>query len=96
VIARDFPTVLQALFDQTGLGVYTRVDVAEVVGWIVIAVNVAGLVLAIALSVPRLRERRMAFFVPLSIGVACFVLTGMLTIGAAVADPSFVAKLARG
>ncbi|GAA2748973.1 hypothetical protein CLV52_3133 [Amnibacterium kyonggiense] len=88
--------MLQALFAQTGAGVYTRNDVAETVGWVVIAVNVVGLVLAIALSVPRLRDHRMAFFVPITIGVACLLLTVGLTLGAALADPSFTAKLTRG
>jgi hypothetical protein len=76
------------------MGDYTTYDVARVVGIVVIAVNMLGLVLAIALAVPRLRTHRPAFWVPLVIGIGCVLLTTALTLGAAVADPAFAAHLA--
>jgi uncharacterized protein DUF6264 len=76
------------------MGDYTAYAVARVVGVVMIAVNVLGLVLAIALAVPRLRTHRPAFWVPLVIGVGCVLLTIALTIGAAVADPAFAAHVA--
>ncbi|MBW4042066.1 MAG: hypothetical protein HIU86_08035 [Acidobacteria bacterium] len=91
--ARDFGALMDAVFAQAGFGAYTRADVAQVIGVVVIAVNVAGLVIAIALAVPRLRTHRTAFWIPLVAGVGCLLVTTLLTIGAAVADPAFTARL---
>lgn len=92
-VGRDFGAFLDAVFEQAGMGDYTNAPVAEVIGWVVILVNVLGLVVAIALSVPRLRTHRVAFWIPLVVGVACLVLTLGLSLGAAIADPAFTAKL---
>jgi hypothetical protein len=92
-VARDFGALMDAVFAQAGFGAYTRVDVAQAIGVAVIAVNVAGLAIAIALAVPRLRAHRTAFWIPLVVGVGCLLLTTLLTIGAAVADPAFTARL---
>jgi type III secretory pathway component EscS len=92
-VGRDFGTFLDAVFVQAGIGHYTNGSVAEAVGWVVILVNVLGLVVAIALAVPRLRTHRVAFWVPLAAGVVCLVLTLGLCLGAAIADPAFTAKL---
>lgn len=95
-IARDFGALMDAVFAQAGFGSYSRDDVAQVIGIVVIAVNVAGLAIAIALAVPRLRTHRTAFWIPLVVGVGCLLLTMLLTIGAAVADPAFTARLTHG
>jgi type III secretory pathway component EscS len=92
-VGRDFGAFLDAVFVQAGIGDYTDEPVAQVVGWVVILVNVLGLVVAIALAVPRLRTRRIAFWIPLAVGVVCLVLTLGLSLGAAIADPAFAAKL---
>jgi uncharacterized protein (DUF983 family) len=92
-VARDLGSVLDAVFAQSGLGDYTSDDVARVVGLVVIGVNVVGLAVAIALAVPRLRNHRTAFWVPLIVGVGCVLLTTVLTVGAAVADPAFAAHV---
>jgi uncharacterized membrane protein YhaH (DUF805 family) len=81
------------VFVQAGFGDFTSDDVARVVGYVVIAVNVIGLVTAIALAVPRLRTHRTAFWIPLVVGVVCVVLTTLLLVGAAAADPAFIAQL---
>jgi hypothetical protein len=96
VIGREFPTLLQAVFAQAGLGVYSSDGLAAVLGWVVIAVNLVGLVLAIALAVPRLRTHRTAFWVPLLIGAACLLLTVVLMLAAAIPDPAFVARMSSG
>jgi uncharacterized membrane protein YhaH (DUF805 family) len=93
-VGRDFGTFLDAVFQQAGLGNYTNEPVAQAVGLVVILVNLLGLVVAIALAVPRLRARRVAFWIPLAVGVACLVLTLGLSLGAAIADPAFTARLA--
>jgi hypothetical protein len=95
-IARDLGAVLDAVYAQAGMGDYTSDDVARVIGAAVIAVNVIGLVLAIALAVPRLRAHRSASWVPLVIGLGCVVLTTGLILGAAVADPAFAAHVRAG
>ncbi len=92
-VGRDFGTFLDAVFQQAGMGHYTNEAVAQVISLVVILVNVLGLVVAIALAVPRLRTHRIAFWIPLVAGVACLVLTLGLSLGAAIADPAFTAKL---
>ena len=92
-VGRDFGTFLDAVFTQADIGRYTNEPVAQVIGWVVILVNVLGLVVAIALAVPRLRVHRVAFWIPLAVGVVCLVLTLGLSLGAAIADPAFTAKL---
>jgi len=81
------------VFTQAGFGDFTRDDVAQVVGVVVIAVNVLGLVTAIALAVPRLRDHRTAFWIPLVVGLACLLLTTVLLVVAAASDPAFTAQL---
>jgi type III secretory pathway component EscS len=95
-VGRDFGAFLDTVFQQSGLGDYTDESVAQVIGWVVILVNVLGLVVAIALAVPRLRTHRIAFWVPLMVGVVCLLLTVGLSLGAAIADPAFTAKLTAG
>ena len=94
--ARDLGAVLDAVYAQAGMGDYTNDAVASAIGVAVIAVNVVGLVLAIALAVPRLRAHRTAFWVPLTVGLGCIVLTTALVLGAAVSDPAFAAHLSEG
>ena len=63
-IARDLRPLLDSVFAQEGLGAYSNEPVAQAAGWIVVAVNVLSLVLAIGFTVPRLRTHRVAFWVP--------------------------------
>jgi hypothetical protein len=92
-VARDLGTLLATVFQQGGFGDYTAYDAARVVGWVIIAVNVVALALAIGLAVPRLRAKRTAFWIPLIAGVSCVVLTTALTVVAAAADPAFAARI---
>ena len=92
-VARDLGALLDAVFEQAGFGEFTRDDVAQVVGAIVVAVNVLGLIVAIAAAVPRLRAHRTAFWVPLVVGATCLILTTVLLVVAAATDPAFTAQL---
>jgi hypothetical protein len=92
-VARDFGVFMDAVFAQAGFGNYSSDGAAQAIGIAIVAVNVAGLAIAIALVVPRLRTHRTAFWIPLAVGIACLLLTTLLTIGAAVADPAFTARL---
>jgi hypothetical protein len=94
-VARDLGDFLDTVFQQAGFGAYTSDGTAQIFGWVITAVNVVGLVVAISIAVPRLRTKRTAFWVPVLIGVICTLLTTGLTLGAAVADPAFTAQLSR-
>lgn len=94
-LARDMGGLLDAVFEQAGFGDFTNDAVAQVVGPVVIGVNVVGLITAIALAVPRLRAHRPAFWAPLLIGVLCVLLTTGLLVGAAASDPAFIAQLGK-
>jgi NhaP-type Na+/H+ and K+/H+ antiporter len=91
--ARDLRSVLDLVFAREGIGTYTNVAFAEATGWFVIAANVLSLVLAIGFAVPRLRARRTAFWIPLASAAVCVVVTTVLILSAAVADPAFLAKV---
>jgi hypothetical protein len=95
-LSRDLGPVLDGVFQQAGYGEYTSTGVATTVGLVVAAVNVLGLVLAIALAVPRLRAHRTAFWIPLVLGLSCAVLTLILVVVAAALDPAFAAHLRAG
>jgi hypothetical protein len=92
-IARDLHPLLDSVFAQEGLGPYTNDAAARVAGWIVIAVNVLCLVLAIGFAVPRLRVHRTAFWIPLIAAAVCIVVTTVVIVAAAAADPAFLARL---
>jgi Family of unknown function (DUF6264) len=92
-IARDLHPLLDSVFAQEGLGAYSNDAAARIAGWIVIAVNVLCLVVAIGFAVPRLHARRTAFWVPLVAAAVCIVVTTVVIVAAAIADPAFVAKL---
>ena len=86
---------MASVFAQAGFGAFTNDAVAQVVGDVVIAVNVVGLITAIALAVPRLRAHRTAFWVPLLVGASCVLLTTGLLVGAAASDPAFIAQIGK-
>lgn len=92
-LAREMPALLDMVFARAGLGDYTADAAADAFGTAITAVNVVGIVVAIALSVPRLRDHRRAFPVPLAIGAGCVLLTAILMVSAAFADPGFAASL---
>lgn len=87
--------LLDMVFQRAGFGDFTNDAVAQVIGAVVIGVNVVGLITAIAIAVPRLRAHRTAAWIPLLIGVVCVLLTTGLLVGAAASDPAFIAQLGK-
>lgn len=92
-VARDLGALLDSVFMRQGWGDYTTNAVSEVVGPVVIAVNVLSLVLAIGFAVPRLRTRRTAFWIPLICAAVAVLLTVILLLVAVFADPAAIAAM---
>ena len=92
---RQLPETLQAGYAEQGIGTYTNFALASAMGWSVIATSMLALVLAIAISVPRLRAHRMTFWVPLAAAGASLVLTTTFIAIAVVGDPAGAAYLQR-
>jgi hypothetical protein len=93
--ARDLPAALDAAFSARGVGPYTQTGVATAIGWVVVVESVLSLVVAIGFSVPRIRDHRIAFWVPLLAGAVSSVVTVLLITAAILADPAYVAALTR-
>ena len=91
--ARDLPAALAQLYAAQGISRYTQVGLATGIGWVVVATAVASLVLAIGFSVPRIRDHRTAFWIPLAAGAASAVVTTVLVAAAILADPAYVNSL---
>jgi hypothetical protein len=91
--ARDLPAGLDQVYAARGIGPYTQVGLATGIGWAIIAVALAALVLAIGFSVPRIRDHRLAFWIPLAAGTASAVITGALIAVAVLADPAYLDSL---
>ncbi|MCU1472569.1 MAG: hypothetical protein JWQ92_637 [Amnibacterium sp.] len=88
--ARDLPAVLDRIYQARGISRYTPVDVATGIGWAMAVAAIASLVLAIGFSVPRIRDHRLAFWIPLAAGAASAVVTGLLVTAAILADPTYL------
>jgi hypothetical protein len=92
---RELPEALQEGYAQQGIGTYTATDLANAMGWAVIVVSMLALVLAIGISVPRLRAHRLAFWVPLAAAAVSLILTTVLVAVAVFGDPAGAAYLQR-
>jgi hypothetical protein len=88
--ARDLPAVLDRIYQARGISGYTPVDTATGIGWAMVVAAIGSLVLAIGFSVPRIRDHRLAFWIPLAAGAASVVVTGVLVMAAILADPSYL------
>ncbi|MDQ1529910.1 MAG: hypothetical protein QOE37_15 [Microbacteriaceae bacterium] len=88
--ARDMAGSLAAIFVAQGIGQYTQVGLATGIGWAVIAESILSLVIAIAVSVPRIRDHRTAFWVPILAAAVTGLLTFLLVSAAILADPAYV------
>ena len=91
--ARDLPGSLNAVLSSRGLGPYTQTALATTIGWIVVAEAIVSLALAIGFAVPRIRDHKIAFWVPLAAGAVSAVLTLVLITAAIAADPAVLASL---
>jgi hypothetical protein len=88
--ARDLPAVLDRIYQARGISGYTPADVATGIGWAMVVTAVGCLVLAIGFSVPRIRDHRLAFWIPLAAGAASAVVTAVLVTAAILADPAYL------
>lgn len=84
--ARDLPVSLDESYGEMGGGRFTATAVASGIGYAICAVQVLALVVAIAVSVPRMREGRSSFWVPLVAAVVAFALTFVLVAVAITTD----------
>ncbi len=84
---------LDETYAAQGFGDYTAVGLASGIGIAVNVVNVLLLVVAVAVSVRRLRAGRLAFWVPLVAGVISTVVTIVLIGAAMLGDPALASYL---
>lgn len=91
--ARALDSVLGRFFTQQGIGAYTNHAVAQGAGVAIAIVNTACLVIAIAFSVPRLRARRRAFWVPIVCAAVNIAVSFALFTAAVLSDPAIGAYL---
>lgn len=92
---RELPQTLQEGYAQQGIGTYTAISLATAMGWSAIVVSMLALVLAIGISVTRLRAHRLAFWVPLAAAAVSLILTTLLVAVAVFGDPAGAAYLQR-
>jgi hypothetical protein len=88
--ARELPAALDQVYAARGISRYTQVGLATGIGWVVAIAAIGGLVLAIGFSVPRIRDHRLAFWIPLAAGAASAVVTVVLVAAAILADPAYL------
>ena len=88
--ARELPLALDQVYAARGISKYTQVGFATGIGWVIVATSVASLVLAIGFAVPRIRDHRIAFWIPLVAGAVSAVVTIVLVGAAILADPAYV------
>jgi phosphatidylglycerophosphate synthase len=87
-VARDLPGSLDAAYAAAGRAALTHSTLATAIGYAICAVQMLALIGAIAVSVPRLRARRLSFWVPLLAGFVCTAVTVALLFVAVATDPA--------
>jgi hypothetical protein len=92
---RGLTEQLQEMYRTLHIGTYDTIDLANAMSTCGIVAAMAALVIAIGASVPRLRARRLAFWVPLVAATATIVLTTVFRLVAAFGDPDGAAYLQR-
>ena len=94
--ARDLKaTMFDPLYASAGLGTYSNAQLATVDGLIISAVSVLCLVLAIGFAVPRIRTKRVAFWIPLVCALISIAVSLVLVLAPLLSDPVFVSRLMR-
>ena len=88
--ARQLRMALDQVYAARGIGRYTQAGLATGIGWAIVVTSVASLVLAIGFAVPRIRDHRLAFWIPLVAGAASAVVTIVLVAAAILADPAYL------
>lgn len=75
------------------MGVFSNFAAANTAGAVVGAVSIGALILAVVVSVRRLRAGRIAFWVPLAAGALVFLVTFVAVTVVIAGDPAFIANL---
>jgi hypothetical protein len=84
---RDLNGYLQQSYAAAGLGEFTPSALVTGLGYAIVVVELAALVVAIGFAVPRIRTHRRAFWVPLIAGSAATAVTLALLLLAIDTDP---------
>jgi hypothetical protein len=82
--------LLKDVFDQAGYGAYTSVDLARSIGIAIVAVQSVIYVLVVALTIPRLRAKKLAFVFPLVGGALAGIFVFVLLAVAIISDPALM------
>ncbi|HET6824729.1 MAG TPA: DUF6264 family protein [Amnibacterium sp.] len=88
--ARDLPAALDQVYAARGISRYTQVGLATGIGWAIVVTSIVSLALAIGFAVPRIRDHRLAFWIPLLAGAASAFVTIVLVVAAILADPAYL------
>ncbi len=91
--ARELPVALDQVYAARGISRYTQVGLATGIGWVIVVTSIASLVAAIAFAVPRIRDHRPAFWIPLLAGAASAFVTIVLVAAAILADPAYLGSV---
>ncbi len=81
-------------YTQLGYGDYTSTELANSIGFGIVAVQVALLIAVLYLAIKRLRAQRRAFPIALGLGLLAVVLTMVLLMVAMTSDPALAAYIA--
>src|SRR4051812_33190602 len=90
------PETLDDAYAMQGFGDYTADSLASAIGIAINVVSVVLLLVAVALSVARLRAGRLAFWVPLAAGATSAIVTIALMAVAMLGDPAISGYLSSG
>ncbi len=89
----DVPRLIDQVFAAQGVGEFTPTSNATTVGIVINVTNVVLYLIALVLTVLRLRRGRLAFWIPLTAGVAAGLFAGVLIVSLMVGDPAFLSQL---
>jgi len=82
---------IQNMFDQLGAGAYTPTELTSVVGGLIVVSQSILWIAATVWSFSRLRQGRLAFWIPLAGGVVNFLISAILLGMLLISDPAFLA-----
>jgi len=89
----DFGTTINQIYALSGYGDYSETDLADAIGIGILVSQSVLFVATVAVTVQRLRARKIAFFVPLIGGAVAGIVIFVLMLVAIVSDPAFAATL---
>jgi uncharacterized membrane protein len=89
----DFAATVNQIYALSGYGDYTETDLANGIGIGILVSQSVLFVATVAVTMMRLRARKVAFFVPLIGGVIAAVVIFVLMLIVIISDPAFTATL---